>query len=89
MTSIKKTFIILISFFFISVYSQNKKDELRGEFTYLLKAKLNRLSKDVITNEFFTLQITDDKAFFVSENTIKFDSVFQKEFQNSNRNLLC
>ena len=82
MTSIKKTFIILISFFFISVYSQNKKDELRGEFTYLLKAKLNRLSKDVITNEFFTLQITDDKAFFVSENTIKFDSVFQKEFQN-------
>lgn len=82
MTSIKKTFIILISFFFISVYSQNKKDELRGEFTYLLKAKLNRLSKDVITNEFFTLQITDDKAFFVSENTVKFDSVFQKEFQN-------
>ena len=38
MTSIKKTFIILISFFFISVYSQNKKDELRGEFTFLLKA---------------------------------------------------
>ncbi|RXM67029.1 hypothetical protein BOQ60_03625 [Chryseobacterium sp. CH1] len=64
----------LVSYFFFQLH---KKDTLRGEFTYLLKAKLRTLTPDYKHEEFFSLQIGDKRAFFASTQSIKRDSTFQ------------
>ncbi|PKF74218.1 GLPGLI family protein [Chryseobacterium sp. PMSZPI] len=74
----KKLFQLLALFFSVLFFSQlQKKDTLRGEFTYLLKAKLSTLTPDYKHEEFFSLQIGDKRAFFASTQSIKRDSTFQ------------
>lgn len=74
----KKLFQLLILFFYILSYSQSdKKDSLRGEFTYLLKAKLNTSTPDYIHEELFSLQVVGKQAFFVSNQSLKRDSVLK------------
>lgn len=74
----KKLFQLLSLFFSVLFFSQlHKKDTLRGEFTYLLKAKLSTLTPDYKHEEFFSLQIGDKRAFFASTQSIKRDSTFQ------------
>ncbi|WP_353145872.1 GLPGLI family protein [Chryseobacterium sp.] len=74
----KKLFQLLALFFSVLFFSQiHKKDTLQGEFTYLLKAKLNTLTPDYKHEEFFSLQIGNKRAFFVSIQSLKRDSVFQ------------
>lgn len=74
----KKKFQLLALFFSVLFFSQlHKEDTLRGEFTYLLKAKLSTLNPDYKHEEFFSLQIGDNRAFFASTQSIKRDSTFQ------------
>lgn len=74
----KKIFLLFLLFSWVTYFSQlNKKDTLRGEFTYLLKAKLNTLTPDYRHEEFFSLQIGDKHTFFASIQSLKRDSVFQ------------
>ncbi|WP_419869887.1 GLPGLI family protein [Chryseobacterium sp. CT-SW4] len=74
----KKILQFLILFSSIFSYSQfYRKDTLRGDFIYLLKAKLNTQSNH-IHEEYFSLQIGDNRAFFASVQSIKADSVYQK-----------
>ncbi|AZA78264.1 GLPGLI family protein [Chryseobacterium sp. G0186] len=74
----KKLLQILTLFFSVLFFSQlHKKDTLRGEFIYSLKAKLNTLTPDYKHEEFFSLQIGDKHAFFASIQSLKRDSVFQ------------
>jgi len=42
--------------------------------------KLSKTNKDLQSQEFFSLQISDEKAFFISENSLKFDSIFKAKF---------
>lgn len=86
----KKTFQLLAFFFSTLLFSQlNKKDSLRGEFIYVLKAKLNTLNPDNKHEEFFSLQISDNYAFFASIQSLKRDSIFQaipiKTLENGDR----
>ena len=74
-------FIFLFSFAII--YSQsNKSDSLRGNFTYLLKAKSNLITNNIY-EELFSLQISDERTFFISEQNLKFDSIFLVEFHHA------
>ncbi|MBE4950730.1 GLPGLI family protein [Chryseobacterium culicis] len=76
MSYYKKLFQLFILFYSIPFYSQlNIKDSLRGEFIYLMKAKLNKLTPDQTDKEFFSLQVADNHTFFCSINSIKRDSV--------------
>ena len=79
---IKKHILTVIFLFFsiISFSQKIEKDSLRGEFSYLLQYKSNTLNQDNITKEFFSLQVSDSRAFFISENKLKFDSAFSAEF---------
>lgn len=61
----------------------NKRDTLIADFTYLLKAKLYKSTPDYTHEEFFSLQVLNDRAFFISEKALKFDSIFQSEFQKA------
>jgi len=71
----KKLFHLLVLFSTVLIYAQsNKKDILRGEFTYLLKAKFDTRTEHRV-EEFFLLQIGDNRAFFASEVSLKSDSV--------------
>ncbi len=84
MTYLKKTLQFSVIFYCILLFSQtNKVDSLRGNFTYLLKGKIYKSSPDYIHEELFSLQVSDSRAFFISEKALKFDSVFQKEFENA------
>jgi GLPGLI family protein len=71
----KKLFHLLVLFcsVLISAHS-NKKDTLRGEFTYLLKAKFDTRN-DLRAEEFFSLQVGDNRAFFADVISLKGDSV--------------
>lgn len=84
MNLIKKQILVVFSLIF-SIFScqTSQSDSLRGEFTYLLKYKSNTLNPDYITKELFSLQISNSRAFFISENKLKFDSAFSAEY---NRN---
>ncbi|WP_426476667.1 GLPGLI family protein [Chryseobacterium sp. CBSDS_008] len=73
--------IIFLFFFSISLSQTVTSDSLRGEFTYLLQYKPNTLSDNVF-KELFSLQISDKRAFFTSENKLKFDSIFAEQFNN-------
>lgn len=80
----KKIIQILSLFIFIISFSQtNKIDSLRGDFTYLLQYKPNKVNKDYIIKELFSLQISDNKAFFSSVNKLKFDSAFSSQFRKN------
>lgn len=71
----KKLFSLFILFYSILFYAQsNKEDTLRGEFTYQLKAKFDTRT-DKRYEELFSLQITDNRAFFASCVSLKGDSV--------------
>lgn len=81
----KRTLTILFFFFFSFLLSQaTTSDSLRGEFTYLLQYKPNILNRDNVYKELFTMQISDKRAFFISENRLKFDSLFIEQY-NKNR----
>lgn len=71
----KKLFHLLVLFCSVLIYAQsNRKDTLRGEFTYLLKAKFDTRT-DHRVQEFFSLQVGDNRAFFASTILLKGDSV--------------
>ncbi|WP_265131516.1 GLPGLI family protein [Chryseobacterium oranimense] len=82
----KQTLAFIFVFFFSISFSQTtSSDSLRGEFTYLLQYRPNTLSRENVSKELFSLQISDKRAFFTSENKLKFDSIFAEQF-NSKRN---
>lgn len=76
MHSYKKLFLFSLLFCIGLFSSQSRsKDSLRGNFTYLLKAKLNTQLPNYIHEESFSLLISDKYAFFVSSKSLKRDSV--------------
>lgn len=80
---------LIFSLFFISSVCQTKKnDSLRGEFTYIMQYRINKLSPDYIIKELFSLQITDNKAFFSSVNRLKRDSAFSSQLIGSHDNII-
>ncbi|AYN02282.1 GLPGLI family protein [Chryseobacterium sp. 3008163] len=80
----KKLFHLLVLFCSVLIYAQsNKKDTLRGEFTYLLKAKFDTRT-DYRDEEFFSLQIGDNRAFFASTVSLKGDSVMASSRKATN-----
>ncbi|MBL3547166.1 GLPGLI family protein [Chryseobacterium sp. KMC2] len=81
----KKLFQLLALFISILFYSQSdKNDALQGDFTYILKAKLNKQTPDYIHEEFFSLQVGEKRAFFASTQSIKKDSVLGKSYVMGN-----
>ncbi|MBT0551127.1 GLPGLI family protein [Riemerella anatipestifer] len=62
-----------------------KSDSLRGSFTYLLKSKPNHLYPENIYQELFSLQVSDNRSFFISENLLKYDSIFTSEMNTAIR----
>lgn len=74
--------VIFLLFFSISFSQAFASDSLRGEFTYLLQYKPNTINKDYVYKELFSLQISDKRAFFISDNRLKFDSIFTTQFNN-------
>lgn len=89
MNFIKKYILKTIFLFIFSVaFSQTAKiDSLRGDFTYLLQYKPISNNKDYVVKELFSLQISDKRAFFISENRLKFDSFFIAQF-NKNKKII-
>lgn len=81
----KKQFLTIIFLFIFSVsFSQTaKRDSLRGEFAYLLQYRPNTLNPDHVIKELYTLQIGDHRAFFISENNLKFDSLFMVKYNEN------
>lgn len=74
----RKLFQLFISFYSVLSYAQSyRQDTLCGEFTYQLKAKFNSRS-NYRHEEFFTLLIGENRAFFASENSLKKDSILDK-----------
>lgn len=70
--------LLQFSLLFLSVlfYAQSdKKEILYGNFTYLLKAKLNTQTPDYIHEELFSLYIGENRAFFASTQSLKKDTV--------------
>ncbi|WP_146939546.1 GLPGLI family protein [Chryseobacterium hagamense] len=80
--------IIFLFYFSISFSQIAKSDSLRGEFIYLLKYKPNTLNENYIRKELFSLQIGDNRAFFISENKLKIDSVFSSAYNNKAENFV-
>lgn len=65
----------LLVFFSILIYSQNQtSDNLRGDFTYILRTKLH---SDQVSQELFSLQIGNNRSFFVSNKSLEKDSIMQ------------
>ncbi|MGG7470187.1 GLPGLI family protein [Chryseobacterium arthrosphaerae] len=80
----QKNLLVLTLFLSLLFYAQeNKKDTLIAEFSYLLKAKISKSAPDYIHEELFSLQVLNDRAFFISDKALKFDSIFQSEFQKA------
>ncbi|KMQ67361.1 hypothetical protein ACM39_14345 [Chryseobacterium sp. FH2] len=75
--------IIFLFVFSVSFSQTIKSDSLRGKFTYLLQCKPNTLNRDYVYKELFSLQISDSRAFFISENRLKFDSLFMAKFNKN------
>lgn len=75
----KKILQFFLLFLSVLYNSQSyKKDSLRGDFIYLLKAKLSTQTPDYKHEEFFSLQVGDNHAFFASIQSMKADSAYQK-----------
>lgn len=80
----KRILIFLTLFFSALFYAQTEKnDALIADFTYLLKGKISKSKTDYVHEELFSLQVVKDRAFFISEKGIKFDSIFESEFQKA------
>lgn len=79
--------VTFLFFYSISFSQTTMSDSLKGKFTYLLQYIPNNLNREHITKEFFSLQISDKRAFFISENKLKFDSVFIAEFNKRPDNI--
>lgn len=77
MNKYKKIAYLLLLFYSFLYHTQSYEQvDLKGEFTYKLKAKFDRRS-DNRYEELFMLQVVDRKAFFASINSIKRDSVLE------------
>lgn len=89
MKFIKKQLLKIFLFLIFSLsFSQTNDDNiLHGEFTYLFKYKPDTLNRNHIVQEFFRFQISQDKAFFISENKLKFDSIFVAQFNTNRTNI--
>ncbi|WP_449398886.1 GLPGLI family protein [Chryseobacterium wanjuense] len=48
-----------------------------------MQYKPNTLSPDYIIKELYSLQISDKRAFFISENKLKFDSAFTEQYKKN------
>lgn len=79
--------VTFLFFYSISFSQTTMSDSLKGKFTYLLQYIPNNLNREHITKELFSLQISDKRAFFISENKLKFDSVFIAEFNKRPDNI--
>ncbi len=80
----KQILTIIFLFIFSVSFSQTaKRDSLRGEFAYLLQYKPNTLNPDHVIKELYSLQIGDKRAFFISENSLKFDSLFMVKYNKN------
>lgn len=80
----KKLLQLFILLCFVLSYAQSyKRDTLRGEFTYQLKAKFDTRN-DSKYEELFLLQIGDNRAFFASSISLKGDSVMTKSGTTTN-----
>ncbi|CAI8792255.1 GLPGLI family protein [Chryseobacterium sp. IT-36CA2] len=80
----KKLLQLFILLYSILSYAQSyKQDTLRGEFTYLLKAKFDT-RVDNRHEEPFLLQIGDNRSFFSSSISLKGDSVMTKSGISTN-----
>ena len=97
----KNIFILFLFLGFVSrLHSQDySNDKLLGKFSYLLTNKPTKLKPDFIYNEIFSLQITEDRSFFISEILLERDSlnenIYDKEirsdfekFKNSGKPLM-
>lgn len=72
----KKLFQLSLLFLNVLFYSQSdKKELLHGNFTYLLKAKINTQTPDYIHEELFSLHIGENRTFFASVQSLKKDTV--------------
>ncbi|GEM_PF-4721357 len=84
--------ILEIIFLFISCFSFSqsiKSDSLKEEFTYLLQYKPNSLNRDQIQKELFSLQVGNNRAFFISEKKMKSDSLLMEQYnRRSNGNII-
>ncbi|WP_370895734.1 GLPGLI family protein [Chryseobacterium gossypii] len=80
--------IFILNFFSVS-FSQTTADgdSLRGAFTYLMQYKPNTLSPDYVIKELYSLQVSDKRAFFISENKLKFDSAFTAQYKKNSSTL--
>ena len=86
MNYIKKLFQLSLLLLGILFYSQSDKNEaLHGNFTYLLKAKLNTQAPDYTHEEFFSLYIGENRSFFASTQSLKKDTIMANAFV-TNRN---
>lgn len=82
----KKYFIFFIFFLYTIFNAQTeKKEQLIGDFTYLLKGKIYKSTPNYTYEELFSLQVLNDRALFISEQAIKYDSIFESEFKKSFR----
>ncbi|MGX9987380.1 GLPGLI family protein [Soonwooa purpurea] len=84
MNNLRKHLIFFTFFLFNVFFSQtDDKKPLIADFTYLLKAKINKSTPNYIHEELFSLQVLKDQAFFISDKALKFDSIFQSEYQKA------
>ncbi|MDY3339414.1 GLPGLI family protein [Riemerella anatipestifer] len=82
----KKYIFTITLMLFVCIDAQvYKNDSLRGSFTYLLKSKPNNLYPENIHQELFSLQGSDNRSFFISENLLKYDSIFTSEMNTAIR----
>ncbi|WP_245539722.1 hypothetical protein [Riemerella columbina] len=79
MKIMKSLNIIFVLFFVYGGAQDYNNDSLRGDFTYLLTSKPNNLYPENIYQELFSLQVSDKRSYFISENLLKYDSIFFKE----------
>lgn len=74
----KRLYLLLILLFGNVLFSQSfDRDSLKGDFTYLLKAKLNTKTPNYVYEEFFSLLVSDKYAFFASTPSLKKDTVLE------------
>ncbi|TXI95313.1 MAG: GLPGLI family protein [Chryseobacterium cucumeris] len=79
----KKLITLLILLYSILSYALSyEKDTLQGDFTYRLKGRLNRQT-DYIHEELFSLQVSNNRAFFTSVQSLKRDSVIENSLQTT------
>lgn len=84
MYSIRRLFLLFLLFFSGLFFPQSNSKDLQGNFTYLLKAKLNTQAPDYIHEEPFSLLVSDKHVFFLSSKSLKRDSMIEKSRVTTN-----